>query len=155
MNTCDAIQQRLAEAGAEAIQGDADARRHLEGCADCTQVLARLSELDLALAQLPQHDAPDALVDATLAAVRRAPRGSTVSNWATGHRRIISGALAASVIFAAGLGVMQTMAPFRSTTESANVVGGGEVKSASTPGAEVASLRHGAGVGVDHRTRSH
>jgi hypothetical protein len=108
MNTCDAIQERLAEEGAHWVQDDADARRHLEGCADCTEILASLSELDQALDQLPQLDAPDALVDATLAAVRRAPRGSQMSNWATGHRRVISGALAASVIFAAGLGVMQT-----------------------------------------------
>jgi hypothetical protein len=111
MNTCDAIQQRLAEAGLEGIQGDAEALSHLESCDDCTEVLARLSELDLAFSQLPQHDAPDALVDATLAAVRRAPRGSTMSNWATGNRRVLAGALAASVIFAAGLGVMQTIAP--------------------------------------------
>jgi len=120
MNTCDVLQQRLAEAGTEAIQGDAEARRHLEGCADCTQVLARLSELDLALAQLPQHDAPDALVDATLAAVRRAPRGSIVSNWATGHRRVLAGALAASVVFVAGLGVMQTIGPFGTTQFAAD-----------------------------------
>jgi hypothetical protein len=112
MNTCDALQQRLAEAGAEAIQDDADALLHLAGCADCTLVLAKLNELDLALGQLPQHDAPDALVERTLAAVRRAPRGSHRSNWATGNRRIISGALAASVVLVAGLGVMQSIGVF-------------------------------------------
>ena len=73
MNTCDAIQQRLAEAGLEGIQGDAEALNHLESCDDCTEVLASLSELDLAFSQLPQHDAPDALVEASLAAGRRTP----------------------------------------------------------------------------------
>ena len=66
MMTCDAIQRRLAEDVAEAAEAQADVRRHLAGCPDCTRVLDDLKRVDAALHDLPEHDAPDVLAPSRL-----------------------------------------------------------------------------------------
>ena len=105
MSTCDAIRERLAESGAEAAENAVEIRHHLEGCADCTRFLDELSQVEAGIANLPTHDAPDALVAETLSAVRAAagaektpPRPFTV-------QRYVGLGLAASVVIAAGLGL--------------------------------------------------
>jgi Ca-activated chloride channel family protein len=116
MLTCSHVQERLADDGRDALRSDPELRRHLEGCVDCTAVLAGLDEVDAALGGLPLDDAPDALVETTLAAVRRAAEREPVRapRMAFGPRELIAGALAASVVVVASLGVMRTLEPFRS-----------------------------------------
>ncbi len=106
MTDCSDIQERLAEEGAAALQRDADIRRHVEGCADCTAVLEALTRVDADLRRLPPHDAPDSLVADTLHAVRRAPRGVDGPVRPGAKRRRLARALAASVVVAAFAGLM-------------------------------------------------
>lgn len=71
---CEAIQDLLADGGAEALSRDAEARRHVEECEACFQVFEALDILDAALDALPPVDAPDAAVERLLAhADLRAP----------------------------------------------------------------------------------
>jgi Ca-activated chloride channel family protein len=116
MLTCSLVQERLADDGRDALRSDPELRRHLEDCADCSVVLAGLDEVDAALGGLPLDDAPDALVETTLAAVHRAAERepARAPRMAFGPRELIAGALAASVVVVASLGVMRTLEPFRS-----------------------------------------
>ncbi|HEX9646003.1 MAG TPA: hypothetical protein VGB88_00800 [Alphaproteobacteria bacterium] len=105
MTICDAIQKRLAEDGTAVADRDAEVRRHIDGCADCRRVLAELGRLDTALAALPVYDAPDALVAATLDAVRRAPGAASAPARPRVLRGYLAGGLAASVVALGLLGV--------------------------------------------------
>jgi hypothetical protein len=114
MQTCELAQERLAEEGREALRSDPELRRHVEGCADCTAVLAGLEEVDATLESLPLEDAPDDLVRATLEAVERAAVRDRGPHMGFGRRELIAGALAASVVVVASLGLLRNMEPFRS-----------------------------------------
>lgn len=63
--SCSEIRERI-------LDGDEDAalRAHVAGCAECAPILAAMDGLDADLEALPKLDAPDALVEATLARVR-------------------------------------------------------------------------------------
>ncbi len=99
MTSCEAVQDRLAELGAAAAQEDEALRGHLEGCADCQAVQAALEELDAGLAGLADQDAPDALVDKTLAAVRTASQaGPLAKSTRSINRPWLAGAMAASLV---------------------------------------------------------
>ena len=105
MSPCDSIQERLAEEGAALLQQDADLRRHEEGCAECKAFLEALTQIKSDLQRVPVHDAPGALVANTLHAVRRAADKQRGSEWDGPQRRRLAGALAASVVIAAVLGL--------------------------------------------------
>ena len=109
MTTCDAIQERLAEEGLEGLRGDAEALSHLEGCVHCTRSAVQAERAGPGLrcdaptrrppmpwwtAPWPPCAAPSAVVSG--------------SSWATDRRRVLAGALAASVVLVAGFGVMRT-----------------------------------------------
>lgn len=70
--SCQEIRERI-------LDGDQDAalHAHVEGCAECAAVLAAMGDLDADLEALPKIDAPDALVEATLARVRDESTEST------------------------------------------------------------------------------
>ncbi len=103
MSSCKAIRERLAEAGAEAVDELPEVKRHLEGCAACSGFLADLRRIEAALEDLPPHDAPDALVAATLRAVRHAANEHPVPERPANGQRYLAVGLAASVVIAAGL----------------------------------------------------
>ena len=101
MSICDEIQELMAEAGVEAALADADMARHLADCAECQAVRAALDELDDSLAAPAGFDAPDQLVEATLARVRDEASGGG-GEWRSGPaRRRLAGALAASIVLVA------------------------------------------------------
>ena len=108
MITCETVQERLAEIGAEALREDVELARHTAGCAACSAFLEDIRQLDAALAALPEADAPDELVAATLEKVRQAevphgkPQGFSV------RRPQIAAALAACVVLAASVGLTMT-----------------------------------------------
>ncbi|MFO0686440.1 MAG: hypothetical protein U0234_30530 [Sandaracinus sp.] len=60
----------------------AELRAHVDGCLECRSVLAALEEVDGTLAALGPLDAPDALVDKTLAAVRAESPETTAATFA-------------------------------------------------------------------------
>jgi Ca-activated chloride channel family protein len=155
MLTCELVQERLAEEGREALQSDPKLSRHVEGCADCTAVLAGLEEIDAALESLPREDAPNELVCTTLEAVERAAARDRGPRMGFGRRELIAGALAASVVVVASLGVMRTQEPFRSymvadrerssfeTKELSEVVGQAAPMSVTEPSAPSSGLVDG------------
>ncbi len=104
MSKCDAIRGRLAEDGVKAALSVIEIKRHVEGCADCARFLDELGRVEAALAELPEHDAPDALVAETLRAVRKAAEAETATP-PSGPQRYVAVGLAASVVIAAGLGL--------------------------------------------------
>jgi hypothetical protein len=95
----------LADEGVEAADAVVEIKHHLEGCADCTRFLDELRRVEEALQDLPQHDAPDALVAETLRAVRRAAEAERAPAGPGGTQRYLAVGLAASVVIAAGLGL--------------------------------------------------
>ena len=109
MNSCDATQRRLAEEGAEFLQHDAEAARHVGGCADCTRFLVDLERLEATLGAMPAHDAPDALVADTLSAVRAAGPIDQRPARPSPRRLRLAGALAASVVIAATIGLTHNL----------------------------------------------
>ena len=100
MTDCTDIQARLAEEGVEAATRD-EIKRHLTDCVDCTEVLDDLRRLEAAFDELPAHDASDALVAKTLAAVRRDGAAPKAWPWQRG----LAASLAASVVIAAAVGI--------------------------------------------------
>jgi len=105
MSKCDAIRERLAEEGVEAAGTVIEIKHHLDGCADCTRFLGELSQVEAGLADLPPHDAPDALVAETLRAVRAAAETDQTPARPFTVQRYVGVGLAASVVIAAGLGL--------------------------------------------------
>jgi hypothetical protein len=77
---CRSIQDRLAQHGPTAFQGDAPAQEHLVECEGCYAFLEALSEVDTGLDGLDPIDAPDALVAQTLAAIDAGPTGAATSS---------------------------------------------------------------------------
>ena len=63
---CRRVQRILSEQGPAALRSHAAAQRHLETCDECFTVLESISQLDAALAAMPELDAPDALVEQLL-----------------------------------------------------------------------------------------
>jgi Ca-activated chloride channel family protein len=111
MTKCNDIQDRLAEEGAALAQRDDTVRGHIEGCADCSAFLENLTRVESALRDLPDHDAPDALVAKTLGAVRQAQGEDAARPGLPFPRRGLAAALAASVVIVASLGILQTLQP--------------------------------------------
>ena len=65
--TCRTIRDRLATEGPGALRDDEAAQRHVAECNDCFAFLESLSAIESGLADLPQHDAPDHVVERLLA----------------------------------------------------------------------------------------
>jgi len=129
MITCDAVQERLAEIGAAALEEDAALARHLAGCEACSALWADLQALEADLAALPEADAPEALVSATLEKVRQAEAPRTRPAAFGNKRQQIAAALAACVVLAASLGLGMSylgapegMSSFRMAADSSGAV---------------------------------
>lgn len=71
--SCRKLRQRAAREGVEAIHASSAAAAHLADCDGCRRAVDALAAVDDALAALPPHDAPDAVVDSLLARVADAP----------------------------------------------------------------------------------
>jgi hypothetical protein len=67
---CDRLQRFLVEHGAAVLKDDAEAQQHLVDCSNCFDFLEALQQVDATLAHMPEHDAPDKLVQKTLGVVR-------------------------------------------------------------------------------------
>ncbi len=113
MKICDRLQERLAEAGIAAVLEDAELERHLETCADCTAFLEDLARVEAALGDLPSPDAPDSLVADTLHAVRRAGQPDERPGRPGAGRRRLAGALAASVVILATIGLAPSLLEYQ------------------------------------------
>ncbi|MEM7226113.1 MAG: hypothetical protein AAF495_24260, partial [Pseudomonadota bacterium] len=100
MIDCPHVQACLAEEGVAAATRE-EIKRHIEGCAACSQVLDDLRRLEAALDELPTEDASDALVAKTLAAVRQDQAKPKAWPW----QRSLATGLAASVVIAAAVGL--------------------------------------------------
>jgi hypothetical protein len=105
MRKCDAIRERLAVEGVGAAETVIEIKHHLAGCVDCTKILDELRRVEGALAALPEHDAPDALVAETLRAVRQAAQAEKAPSRPFTVQQYVGLGLAASVVIAAGLGL--------------------------------------------------
>ena len=105
---CASLQERLADEGVELIQRDAAIRDHLAGCDDCGRFLESLERLDAGMSQLPPLAAPAALVARTAQAVARKAKSTGGGRADPGARKLAT-ALAASVILAAGFGLMESV----------------------------------------------
>jgi len=149
MSTCDAIRERLAEDGTAAAETASETRRHLAGCADCARFLDELRRVETALGELPEHDAPDALVADTLSAVRRAARDTRTKEAETATARHFSArkfagvGLAASAVIAAVLGLTLS----REWLQSQRQV----VAEAPAPTGQFADVRTGGTAGIGDR----
>ena len=108
MTICERVQELLAEAGVEALDAQPGMAAHFATCPDCRAIAAALDELDARFAELPEVDAPDTLVEATLAEVRKQASGGAAEWRKPGPaRRRIAGALAASLVVVAVIGLAQ------------------------------------------------
>jgi hypothetical protein len=109
MTDCTVVQERLADEGIALMDRDAAIRAHVADCADCAPFAASLKRIDAGLTRLPPIDAPASLIEDTV----RTVAGGTAS--ADGKRprdpgdnRLVT-ALAATVILAAGFGLVESV----------------------------------------------
>ena len=65
---CSELQQLVADRGPTALQRDLDGQEHLADCADCLGFVEALPVVDAASRSLPNHDAPQELLQRTLLA---------------------------------------------------------------------------------------
>lgn len=105
MISCNAVQKRLADEGVEAADEVLEIKHHLASCAACSEFLNELRRVESALRDLPQYDAPDAVVADTLRAVRQAANEHDAPARPGATQRSVAAGLAASVVIAAGLGL--------------------------------------------------
>lgn len=109
MTSCAAVQERLADEGVTLLEIDATVRDHVAGCAECGPFARALGEVDAAMSRLPPMVAPEAALEKTAAAIAirgvAPPAGDTGGS---GDRRLVA-ALAAVVILAAGLGLVDSV----------------------------------------------
>ncbi|MDH3739692.1 MAG: hypothetical protein OER92_10900, partial [Alphaproteobacteria bacterium] len=108
MTICDTVQRQLAEAGVEAAAIE-DIAHHLEGCDDCSKFLADLQTIDAGLIELTSHDAPDALVAETLAAVRAAEPPKPMPVRPPQRQRWLARGLAGGAVIAASVALTLTV----------------------------------------------
>ena len=108
MTICDTVQHQLAEAGVDAADIE-DIARHLEGCDDCSKFLADLRTIDAGLIELTSHDAPDALVADTLAAVRAAEQPAAMPARPPQRQRWLARGLAGGAVLAASVALTLTV----------------------------------------------
>lgn len=108
MTICDTVQRQLAEAGVYAADIE-DIARHLEGCDDCNKFLADLRTIDAGLIELTSHDAPDALVADTLAAVRAAEQPAAMPARPPQRQRWLARGLAGGAVLAASVALTLTV----------------------------------------------
>ncbi len=115
MTTCAALQERLADEGVDLLERDATLRAHVDGCADCAPYVEALRRIDTGLSELPHIEAPTALIEKTASvAGGEVPSASAPSRRVSRdprevqNRKLVS-ALAASVILAAGFGLVESV----------------------------------------------
>ncbi|MCK5361421.1 MAG: hypothetical protein KAR22_00550, partial [Gammaproteobacteria bacterium] len=109
MMRCSAVQERLADEGAALIQRDAALREHVAGCSDCGSFLEALEQVDASLSRLPPVPAPPSLLARTAKAVNGESKPAPGSRSADPGARKLATALAATVILAAGFGLVESV----------------------------------------------
>lgn len=75
---CKKLQEKLAESGPKALEGDLKAQGHLSDCNECFSFLEALSDVEQAFLDLPQIDAADELVEKTLNGIKEIPSRTSV-----------------------------------------------------------------------------
>jgi hypothetical protein len=109
MTDCTVVQERLADEGIALMDRDAAIRAHVADCADCAPFAASLKRIDAGLTRLPPIDAPASLIEDT---VRTAAGGTASADGKRprdpGDNRLVT-ALAATVILAAGFGLVESV----------------------------------------------
>ena len=112
MTDCAAVQERLADEGVALMDRDADIGAHVAGCAECGTFADALEQIDAGMEQLPPIGAPESLIRDTARAVAggaaspdaKSPRDPRDFD----NRKLVS-ALAATVILAAGFGLVESV----------------------------------------------
>ena len=105
---CASIQERLADEGVALMQRDAAIREHVAGCADCGPFLESLERLDAGMSALAPLAAPAELIARTAEAVAGKAKSATSGGPDAGSRKLAT-TLAASVILAAGFGLVESV----------------------------------------------
>ena len=106
---CAAVQERLADEGAGLIRRDAAIREHVAGCNDCGPFLEALERVDAGLSGLPPLPAPASLLARTAKAVAHGSKSASRHGAADPGARNLATALAATVILAAGFGLVESV----------------------------------------------
>lgn len=106
---CAAVQERLADEGAGLIGRDAAIREHVAGCNHCGSFLEALERVDAGLSRLPPVPAPPSLLARTAKAVNGESKPAPGHRSADPGARKLAAALAATVILAAGFGLVESV----------------------------------------------
>lgn len=109
MKRCASVQDRLTDEGVDLVARDAGIGEHVAGCAECSAFLQALERVDADLARLAPLPAPRGLLERTAKAV--GGNGMPPAERACGDQgaRQLAGALAATVILAAGFGLVESL----------------------------------------------
>ena len=106
---CAAVQERLADEGAGLIRRDAAIGEHVAGCADCGPFLEALERVDAGLSGLSPVPAPASLIARTAKAVACGWKSASRHGTTDPGARKLATALAATVILAAGFGLVESV----------------------------------------------
>ncbi len=106
---CPAVQERLADEGVALIRRDAAIREHVAGCEHCGTFLEALEQMDASLSRLPPVSASASLLARTAKAVNGESKPVPGSRSADPGARKLAAALAATVILAAGFGLVESV----------------------------------------------
>ncbi len=106
---CVAVQERLADEGAGLIRRDAAIREHVAGCNHCGPFLEALERVDADLSGLPPLPAPASLLARTAKAVAHGSKSVSRHGSTDPGARNLATALAATVILAAGFGLVESV----------------------------------------------
>jgi len=106
---CPAVQERLADEGVALIRRDAAIREHVAGCEHCGTFLEALEQVDASLSRLPPVSASASLLARTAKAVNGESKPVPGSRSADPGARKLAAALAATVILAAGFGLVESV----------------------------------------------
>lgn len=108
MTYCEHNQNILAEQGRDALLNDAELKKHLKHCIECSAFFEAIDELNVSLGQLPEIDASDELVARTLLAVQQSNIPTTVTPHFERYRFRWASGFASIFVIVSALGLWQT-----------------------------------------------
>jgi hypothetical protein len=103
------VQERLADEGMALVGRDASIREHVDDCPVCGAFVEALGQVDAGLSQLAPISAPATLLARTARAVTGEPESGATSRGADAGAKKLATALAATVILAAGFGLVESV----------------------------------------------
>ena len=106
---CAAVQERLADEGVALVHRDAAIGEHVAGCSDCGSFLTALERVDAGMSGLAPVPAPASLLARTARAVAAGSKSGGGSRTADRGAKKLAAALAATVIMAAGFGLVESV----------------------------------------------